>query len=642
MRFPRSAIILVFLLFPALAPALRAQQPPHLGYVYPAGGRQGTTLRADVGGQYLGRIAKAYVSGGGAIAKVVEVVKPLAPKEVNELREKIQKLRMGPKSAAVLKEMAEIRKKLETLKIQRANPVLADTVTLEITLAGDAEPGDRELRLAGPNGLSNPLVFQVGQLPEFREQPPDDEDDPRFEFPAPRRMEPRKKTAEPETSVTLPAVVNGRIMPGGADRFRFAARKGQRLVVAVNARRLIPYLADAVPGWFQAAVTLYDARGKELAYDDHYRFHPDPVLFYKIPASGGYVLEIKDALYRGREDFVYRVALGELPYITGIFPRGGRAGTQIDVRIDGGNLPASHRTVDLKNQPPGTISFGTENNKLTSNQIPFAVDTLPEEIEREPNDKPADAQQVALPVIVNGRIDRPGDRDVFRIQGHAKEKIVAEVIARRLDSPLDSLLELTDAAGRQLARNDDCDDLGDGLSTHHADSLISATLPTDGEYFLRLGDAQHQGGPAYSYRLRISPPRPDFALRAVPSSINARPGGSAPITVYALQKDGFSGEIAIALKDPPKGYALISARVPAGKDRVELKLTFPRFPPKEPVSLHLEGLAVIEGKEIRHPAVPADDMMQAFIYRHLVPAKNLMAAPAGPPWGWRPPPKRKP
>ena len=138
---------------------------------------------------------------------------------------------------------------------------------------------------------------------------------------------------EPEMNITLPVTVNGQIMPGGVDRYRFTAHKGQRLVVVVSARRLIPYLADAVPGWFQAAVAIYDADGNELAYADHYRFHPDPVLHCKIPKNGQYVLEIRDSLYRGREDFVYRIAVGELPFVTGIFPLGGQTGKQTDCRL---------------------------------------------------------------------------------------------------------------------------------------------------------------------------------------------------------------------------------------------------------------------------------------------------------------------
>ena len=156
--------------------------------------------------------------------------------------------------------------------------------------------------------------------------------------------------------------------------------------------------------------------------------------------------------------------------------------------------------------------------------MPFAVDTLPESLEQEPNNAPATAQRVTLPIIVNGRIDAPGDADVFRFEGQAGGEIVAEVQARRLNSPLDSVLQLTDAAGKQIAFNDDYEDKGAGLNTHHADSYLRATLPANGTFYLHLGDTQRKGGAEYAYRLRVSPPRPDFELRVVPSSLSIRGG----------------------------------------------------------------------------------------------------------------------
>ena len=254
------------------------------------------------------------------------------------------------------------------------------------------------------------------------------------------------------------------------------------------------------------------------------------------------------------------------------------------------------------------------------------MDTLPEGFEKEPNNSPAAAQRVKLPIIMNGRIDRPGDWDVFSFQGRAGQAIVAEVYARRLDSPLDSVLKLTDAKGTQLAFNDDYDDPGSGLETHHADSRILTTLPANGTYYLYLGDAQQKGGPEYAYRLRISAPRPDFDLRVTPSSINANGGMTVPITVHALRKDGFSGDIALALKGAPKGFTLIGGLLPAGRDEVRLTLTVPPQPQPEPLSLSLEGRATIQGREVARLAVPAEDMMQAFAYRHLVPASDLKVA----------------
>ena len=126
-----------------------------------------------------------------------------------------------------------------------------------------------------------------------------------------------------------------------------------------------------------------------------------------------------------------------------------------------------------------------------------------------------------------------------------------------------------------------------------------------------------------------APPQPDFALRVVPSSLSVRGGGSVPLTVYALRRDGFTNEITLSLRDAPAGYKLNGAKVPAGQDQVRLTLQAPPAPTEKPISLVLEGRAMIQGHAVVHPAVPAEDMMQAFAYRHLVPAKELDVAVSG-------------
>ncbi len=650
MKFYPHAISGFAILF-ALLPAIRAQEfVPHIGYVYPAGGRQGATFQVVVGGQRLGGASDAYVSGSGVQAKVVEYNRPMTQKEFNEVRDELRALqekrrataRKSQRStdvwtAADEKRIAEIRSKiLKSAPNRQGNPAIAETVTLQVTVTADAEPGGREIRLATPNGLSNPLLFCVGKLPEFSAQaakaPNADLDRFRQQL-----GEPAKNTsAKPEMRVTVPAVVNGQIMPGQADRFRFTARKGQQLVAIVSARELIPYLPDAVPGWFQATLALYDSKGRELAYDDDFRFHPDPVIHFEIPKDGEYIIEIKDAIYRGREDFVYRVALGELPFVTGIFPLGAKADSRTTVEQKGWNL--STNTLSLNVKDIGTFPIPAGNNGLIFNHIPFAVDTLPERFESESNNSISSAQSIAAPVIVNGRIDPPGDWDVFRLEGRAGDELVAEVHARRLDSPLDSVLKLTDATGRQLAFNDDLEDKGSGLNTHHADSYLRATLPSDGVYCIHLGDAQRKGGEEYAYRLRISPPRPDFELRAAPSSINARAGVSVPFTVFALRKDGFTNEITLELKDAPNGFKLDGGVIPANQDRIQLTLTAPPKPLNAPARLVLEGRAIIRGAAVFRPALPADDMMQAFAYRHLVPAKEMLVAVSGR-WAFKSPVK---
>jgi hypothetical protein len=148
-----------------------------------------------------------------------------------------------------------------------------------------------------------------------------------------------------------------------------------------------------------------------------------------------------------------------------------------------------------------------------------------------------------------------------------------------------------------------------------------------------LSDTQHKGGADFSYRLRIGPPQPDFELRVVPSGVNARAGMNVPVTVYALRRDGFAGDIRLALKGAPAGFSLTGGLLPAGEDKVRVTLTVPAAPLDKAVSLHLEGEAKIGGHDVRHAAVPADDMMQAFYYRHLVPAAEWMVAVTGRPRG---------
>jgi len=653
----------VLVLWLTAIPASFAAQAPrstHLGYVYPAGGRQGARFEVEIGGQYLNDIRRAYVSGTGVQAVLTEQVQPPDKTDATQLRQRMAELlrelrrdsKGGKNTADKEKELAAIRKKLSAQAARRSpTPAIAECATLQVTVAPDAAPGPRELRVEAAQGLSNPLVFHVGRLPEYCEPvlPVAVETMARggrrgVEGPL-SIVETPEDPLDGAMEIALPATVNGQIMPfdpnpaqfrrvqqflpGDVDRYRFQARKGQQLVAVVSARALVPYVADAVPGWMQATLALCDATGKELAYSDDFRFHPDPVLFCKIPADGQYMIEIKDAIYRGRADFVYRITIGELPFITSVFPLGGPAGTATKVELTGWNLSTIKLTIDAKDKALGVYPLSLRNGELLSNTMPFTVDSLPECLEKESNSTPQIAQRVTLPMIVNGRVDQPGDWDVFRFEGRAGEQVVAEVHARRLESPLDSVLRLTDAAGKELAFNEDHEDKGSGLHTHHADSFFQAALPADGTYYVHLGDSQRQGGPEYAYRLRLSPPRPDFELRVAPSSINARSRGTA-VTVFALRKEGFAGEIALGLKDAPEGFTLRGS-VPADKDQAQVTFTTPRVDSEESIThaVYVEGRATIAGQEVVRTAVPAEDMMQAFAYHHLTPAQELKVAALG-------------
>ncbi len=633
-----------------------AQVRPYIGYAYPAGGQQGTTFPVRLGGQGLDDVRGVLISGPGVQARVVEYHRRLNPQEIQLLREQLKELKdaapagsstAAPATSVVkpaarvdeeerLKLIEKIEKRVADYVQAPACPSISSIVLVEVTLGAGAHPGPRELRLVTLRGVSNPLQFHVGQFAEVSRKPMISAT---IQVLGKEARALRTRPAdEVEQRITLPCTVNGQVASGEVNRYRFAARKGERLVICTAARQLIPYIADAVPGWFQPVLTLYDAKGKEVAYSDEDRFKPDPLIRFDVPRDGEYCFTITDALYRGREDFVYRVTIGELPFVTSIFPLGSRVGNPVAIKMKGWNLDTAELTPPARDAGPGIYFLEASRQGLVSNRVPFALDTLPESTEQEPNNDPASAQQVDLPVIVNGCVDRPGDLDVFKFAGRAGETVVAEINARRLDSSLDSLIKLTGPDGKLLAFNDDRDDPGSGLNTHHADSYVMVKLPAEGTYRIHVGDVAKGGGEAYAYRLRISAPQPDFALRVVPSSIALRAKSGAALSVHVIRKDGFTGPIKLGLKDPPEGFSAAPAALSGAQEIARLNLKTTLTATQEPVTLCVQGSAQIQGREVVRQGVPAEDRMQAFLWRHLVPAEDLRVMVFDP--SFQPPPKR--
>ncbi|MBI5397119.1 MAG: hypothetical protein HZA91_17615 [Verrucomicrobia bacterium] len=653
----------------AMAPGARAQNRPYIGFVYPAGGQQGTTFQLKLGGQGMESVDGVLVSGSGVTARVVEYLRSIGPQDTQLLNEQLRDLRKAKTmvasatatttsgspttapattppgtSAAVQDEatqklIARIEKRVREYVNRPACSSLASIVYVEVTIAPDAPPGERELRVVTPRGgASNPLAFHVSQLPEYCRKPMRTAE---FQVLGKENLALRQRPEnEIEDRITIPCTVNGQIASGEMNRYRFEARKGQRLVITTQARQLIPYIADAVPGWFQPVLGLYDADGKELAYDDDYRFRPDPTIVYQIPKDGEYVFAITDAIYRGREDFIYRITIGETPFVTSIFPLGGRVGEEHSVKMNGWNLGDAELTPPAKDATPGIQLLAANKDGFISNRAPFALDTLPEAFDKEPNNTPARAQKVTLPLIVNGRIDREDDWDVFQFTGKAGDAVVAEVHARRLDSPMDSVIKLTDASGKLLAFSDDREDLGAGVNTHHADSYFMAKLPADGAYYVHIGDTGRKGGEEYGYRLRISAPQPDFALRVVSSSASLRGKNSTSLSIFAVRKDGFNGPIKLDLGNPPAGFTAYPSALSANQTIGRVSFKADVVATQGPINLTVIGSAKIGEKEIVHEAVPAEDKMQAFLWRHLVPAQNLKVLVFDP--SSEPPPKRVP
>ncbi|MFO8012053.1 MAG: PPC domain-containing protein [Phycisphaerae bacterium] len=565
-----AAAAALLLLTAGPRPAAGQALPGHIAHIYPAGGRQGTTVKVTVSGQNLKGAGGVHVSGKGVTGTVETVVLPDA-------------------------------------KAKKKDKNAPDRAHLSVTIAPDAAPGPRDLRLITPGGVTNRWRFLVGRLPEILEKEPNDA--------APQ--------AQPLPD--LPAVANGQIFGADKDRFRFKARAGQTLVVRVQARDMLPFIADAVPGWFQAVLTLYDAAtGKDVAYVDDFRFRPDPVLIFEVPKDGEYVAEVRDAIYRGRGDFVYRLTVGQVPFITHVRPIGAKRGTTATVRLFGANLPKQEVTLDLTPPCPDRRWIELDGPAARSNAVPFGVGETPETDEAEPNDAAKKARRLTPPVTVNARIAEPGDTDFYTFTVKAKQTLVLDVDARVLGSPVDTVLTLLDPAGNEEAAGDDYEDPAEPYVTHHADSYLVHTFKKAGDYLLRVRDIQGKGGEAYAYRLTVRPPRPDFRLRVTPSNPTVGRGATTVMMVKALRRDGFTGQIDLSLDGLPDGFEASGTAIPEKFDETILTLTAPRNAPLGTHRPVVTGEADAGGTTLRRRALPAEDVMQAFIYHHLLPTDEML------------------
>ncbi|QDU60314.1 hypothetical protein Pan216_11530 [Planctomycetes bacterium Pan216] len=163
---------------------------------------------------------------------------------------------------------------------------------------------------------------------------------------------------------------------------------------------------------------------------------------------------------------------------------------------EGEQLVTNRFTVNIaKEIPPGLYEVRAVGHFGVSNPRIFAVGLSPEAEEKEPNSKPADAQEVSLDTTINGRIDSPGDQDLYHFQGKKGQSLTAQLLGQRIDSEIEARLVLLDPDGQALAKS---------RPVFSKDPLLHALLPADGDYVLRVEDIRYAGGARYPYRLELS------------------------------------------------------------------------------------------------------------------------------------------
>ena len=573
MKLPFAATILL-----AVGSTILAADP-YAGYIYPAGIQAGTTNRFIIGGQNMWGNQCMYFDNPGLHVLKIEKVPGFSPPtrlQQKHLKNWLDGIAAGhreepPKpddphldewrsnvwwralNTLDAGQLAIVEHDLYTPRnALQSTPSLRQMMLVTVAADANAEPGWCLFSLWSWGGISAPRPFEISTLPRV----------PEPLYVPPHRPQPEPRFVDLRTGGT---VLDGQIMPGSTDAFRLKLAAGTRYTFKVTARELQPYIGDAVPGFFNAVVTLKDEDGKVVATaDDEARFHPDPMLTFTPSHDGDHLLEIHDVLYRGRADFVYSITI---------------------------------------------------NANETQQQKPlFAATPYPMGGAEAPNLSSSPDGVVAQPGAVSTKtftIDRPGPH-------------ILEVTARRNGSPLDAVLTLRKKPGAPpLAQWDDVTNtvFSGTIPQEESDPIGIYDFKDSGDYVAEITDRTGHGGDAYVWWLDVRRPTPSFEVRSARSTLPLKGGTPLKVDFHILRKDGFKGNVTIEF---PENIRAKNTVATSGVDIVTAELSFKgrRQEPVQPIKLFAK--ATIDDRMVRMPVIPCDEYEQAFAWRHLVPARTFL------------------
>lgn len=458
-------------------------------------------------------------------------------------------------------------------------------LVLSFEIAPDAPLGNHQIRLITPNGVSNPQNFIVGNLPEIKEQEPN-------------------TTPTEANMLELPVTVNGTVASiDDVDMYRFKLRKGARLICDINAQRMGSPL--------DSYIELFDPSGTEVVKSGDGN-GLDSFIDYTTQQEGEYTLYLRDIRFQGGGNYLYRLSIGELPYLQSVFPLGGKRGAANNVNVAGANL-GSVNAIQLDISPDASLGIQelrvSTPNGLETNPYPFAIGEFNEANETEPNDALTKENKIGTPITVNGKIEKAGDVDRYSIKVEKGTSFVFEVKSREFRSKLDPVLtiyshkkgEAEGSVEEQVLRvNDDASGV---------DAIVAFTFPEAGDYGISVRDLNNAGGAGYPYRLTIRPLNPGFRLNVSADNPRISRGGTLMLTVSAARVDGFNGALRFYSPDLPKGFVVSPTILYAGQNQALLTITASA---DAPLGLHpfsIVGVGAVGGRRIEAAAAPQEILL---------------------------------
>ncbi|HEV3383842.1 MAG TPA: hypothetical protein VG097_03450 [Gemmata sp.] len=509
-------ITLFFLFFPSPALSQKKKQTaelkaPEPGYIFPPGGRAGSTIEVQLGGYDWTPDLQFFVLDPRVKLQVTGEPGPiLVPPPPYWF---------GAKST------------IAPLPLPREQAA-------RLTLPSGLPPGPVRWVVAGASGAGTKTgIFWVGTEPEVVK-------------------EPTSKVGQ--KLPTLPVTVNGRLSRiEEVDRYRFTVAKDGPVTCEVFARRLGVNV--------NAALAIRDPKG-ELVADGVDTEGKDLALTFWAIAGLEYTVSVNDFDFRGDRSFVYRLAFTAGPQVVATIPAAGKRGETRDVEFVGLGLTSGKPKLESVSRKVTFPADPKQDSLVYRLETPWGTAPafeIPLSNQIETLAATDTVQTLTLPARVTGVFDRTATEARFHCEGKKGDVWHLAAEARRFGSPLDLSLAVLGADGKQLAQNDDLPGT--------TDAGLTFALPTDGIYTLVVSDQSGKAGTrAAVYRLTVEKAVPDFTLSTV-SRLNIQVGSAADLIVKVDRKGGFKEPIALNISGLPDGVS-VPANLVIPADKVELKI----------------------------------------------------------------------
>lgn len=465
------------------------------------------------------------------------------------------------------------------------------TNTYVVSIASDCPAGVHEARIMTRLGLSSARAFNVGTLPEFVVQKPN-------------------TTLENAMPLPVNSICNAVMTNQNVDFYSFDAIKGQRYVIECATR--------GIDSKLKSVLIVADAKGADLVVERH-----GGELDFTANESGQHIIKTHDLTYNGGPQYFYRLALRQAAPNESV-----------------ARLP-SIQMVNAFSWPPAGLSDGLSIS------------------EAEPNNRHSEAHEITLPCDITGSFFPAADVDTFEFSARQGEVWWVEVASERLGRPTDPAIVVQHVTGVECNENlTDIAELNDipspvkvssnGYSydgppydAGTADALGKIEIKEDGIYRLQVSDlfGGTRTDPKNVYRLVIRRAAPDFALvgwalhmelrngdrNALSKPIALRGGATMALEVIAIRRDGFDGEIELAMENLPAGVTATGLKIPAGQSRGIMLVSADQDAPRGFSNATFFGRATIGGNAVTRPCRLASMQWPVPDASQEIPSPRLLA-----------------